>query len=62
MARESHDAPVGDALNAAIDAFGAAGIETPRLDAEILLSEIAGLDRAALIADPGAGLRPAQSR
>ncbi|MCB0829179.1 MAG: peptide chain release factor N(5)-glutamine methyltransferase [Solirubrobacterales bacterium] len=55
-------APIGDALAAAVGAFEAAGIETPRLDAEVLLSGISGLDRAALIADPGAKLPPADSR
>ncbi len=53
---------VGDALGAAIDALDAAGIETPRLDAEVLLSGITGLDRAALIADSRADLRPPDSR
>lgn len=55
-------ASTSDALGAAIDAFTAAGIETPRLDAEILLSELAGIDRATLIADPGRTLTPAASR
>lgn len=55
-------AGAGDALGAAIAAFDAAAIDSPRLDAEVLLSEITGLDRAALIADPGMGLSPAQSR
>lgn len=58
----SSGAQVGDALAAAIGAFEAAGIETPRLDAEVLLSEIAGIDRAALIAEPETGLQPAASR
>lgn len=44
-------AKAGEALSAATDALAAAGIDTPRLDAEILLSELAGIDRAALIAD-----------
>ncbi|HNF84542.1 MAG TPA: peptide chain release factor N(5)-glutamine methyltransferase [Solirubrobacterales bacterium] len=51
-----------EALAAAIDAFTAAGIETPRLDAEILLAELAGLDRAALIADRELILEPAAAR
>jgi release factor glutamine methyltransferase len=55
-------APVGDALAAAIGAFDAAGIETPRLDAEVLLSGVAGIDRAALIAEPGHELGPSASR
>lgn len=63
--REGHGrggAGIGDALAAAVDAFEAAGIDTARLDAEILLCETAGLDRAVLIADPGVELAPADSR
>jgi len=51
-----------DALGAAIDSFTAAGVETPRLDAEVLLSEIAGIDRASLVVDSGLTLEPAVSR
>ncbi|HEY7256243.1 MAG TPA: peptide chain release factor N(5)-glutamine methyltransferase [Solirubrobacterales bacterium] len=47
---------VGEALAAAVDALAAAGVETPRLDAELLLSEATGWDRAALAADPGRGV------
>jgi release factor glutamine methyltransferase len=46
-------APVRDALGGAVDALAAAGVEDPRLDAEVLLAEATGLDRAALVADPG---------
>jgi release factor glutamine methyltransferase len=45
---------VRDALGAAVDAFEAAGVESPRLDAELLLAEACGLERAALVADGGA--------
>ena len=55
-------AEVGDALAAAIDAFTAAGIDTPRLDAEVLLSGITGFDRAQLISDPTLEIPPAQAR
>jgi release factor glutamine methyltransferase len=55
-------APAADALSAAIDAFTAVGIETPRLDAEVLLSGITGLSRAALIADRDLTLEPAAAR
>ncbi|MBN8868465.1 MAG: peptide chain release factor N(5)-glutamine methyltransferase [Solirubrobacterales bacterium] len=55
-------ASANDALTAAIDAFTAAGIETPRLDAEVLLAEIAGVDRADLIADRGLTLEPSAAR
>jgi release factor glutamine methyltransferase len=40
-----------DALDGAITAFGAAGVETPRLDAEVLLAHILGVDRARLLTD-----------
>jgi release factor glutamine methyltransferase len=39
-----------DALSAAVDAMEAAGVETPRLDAEVLLSAATGRDRASLTA------------
>jgi len=55
-------AGAADALSAAIDAFSAAGVGTPRLDAEILLSHLAGVDRASLIADRDMVLDPAVSR
>ncbi|HXB66164.1 MAG TPA: peptide chain release factor N(5)-glutamine methyltransferase [Solirubrobacteraceae bacterium] len=41
-----------DALDGAITAFTAAGLETPRLDAEVLLARVLGTDRARLITDP----------
>jgi release factor glutamine methyltransferase len=53
---------VGDALAAAIDALAAAGVESPRLDAELLLADASGVDRARLIADPDAGLEPGAGR
>jgi release factor glutamine methyltransferase len=43
---------VRDALAAASDAIAAAGSDTPRLDAELLLAEAAGRSRARLAADP----------
>lgn len=43
---------VRDALRAATDALAAAGCETPRLDAELLLAAALGVDRAALVSDP----------
>jgi len=51
-----------EALNAATDALRAAGVEDPRLDAELLLAEAAGVERAALIADPGGEVAPAAGR
>jgi release factor glutamine methyltransferase len=53
---------VGDALNAAIDALTAAGVESPRLDAELLLAAAAGVDRERLVAEPEASLAPSAGR
>ena len=47
-------ATVREALTASVDALRAAGVEDPRLDAEILLAEANGWDRAALAANPAA--------
>ncbi len=55
-------APQGDALISAIESFEAAGVQMPRLDAEVLLSGVTGRDRANLIAAPETALTPAQSR
>jgi release factor glutamine methyltransferase len=40
-----------DALTAAVDALRAAGCDTPELDAELLVADALGVDRAALVAD-----------
>jgi release factor glutamine methyltransferase len=53
---------VGEALTSATDALRAVGVEDPRLDAEVMLAAATGWERAALVADPGAGLEPAASR
>jgi release factor glutamine methyltransferase len=53
---------VRDALGAAAEAMAAAGIEDPRLDAEVLLAEATGWDRATLVADASAGIEPAAAR
>jgi release factor glutamine methyltransferase len=42
-----------EALSAAVAALEAAGCETPRLDAELLIADALGVDRAALISEPG---------
>jgi release factor glutamine methyltransferase len=55
-------ATVRDALGGAVDALAAAGVEDPRLDAEVLLAEATGTDRAALVADPGAEVAPPAAR
>jgi release factor glutamine methyltransferase len=53
---------VRQALDAAVDAMAAAGVEDPRLDAELLLGEAMGWGRAALVADPGAEVPAAAGR
>ena len=53
---------VRDALDSAVVALGAAGCESPRLDAELLLAHVIGVDRAALITDPERGLEPDEAR
>lgn len=55
-------APARDALAAATDSFAAAGCDTPRLDAEVLVAAAAGVDRLELVADPDIGLEPAAAR
>jgi release factor glutamine methyltransferase len=49
---------VRDALDSALIALTAAGVESARLDAEVLLAAAMGVDRAVLIADPGRGVEP----
>ena len=58
VARAPLRTTVRDALDSALIALTAAGCETPRLDAEVLLAAAMGVDRAALIADPGRGVDP----
>jgi release factor glutamine methyltransferase len=41
-----------EALDAAVTALAAAGCETPRLDAELLIADALGVDRSALVMDP----------
>jgi len=55
-------ATVAEALGGAVPALAAAGCETPRLDAELLVADALGLDRAALVADPGRDLPRGTSR
>jgi release factor glutamine methyltransferase len=43
---------VREALDAAVTALAAAGCETPRLDAELLIADALGVERAALVTDP----------
>jgi release factor glutamine methyltransferase len=51
-----------DALGAAVDALTAAGVETPRLDAELLIADALGVDRAALVVDPSLPVSGAAAR
>lgn len=53
---------IREALTSATDALRAAGVESPRLDAEVLLAEATGRDRAALIASPEDGVDAAAAR
>jgi release factor glutamine methyltransferase len=53
---------VRDALEAAVDAFDAAGCDTARLDAEVLLAQATGWERAQLAAEPEARLPAGASR
>jgi release factor glutamine methyltransferase len=53
---------VRDALDSALIALTAAGVGSPRLDAEVLLAAAMGVDRAVLISDPGRGLAPTEAR
>ncbi|MGH2986844.1 MAG: N5-glutamine methyltransferase family protein, partial [Solirubrobacterales bacterium] len=53
---------VREALESATDALAAAGVESPRLDAELLLAEATGGDRAQLVAAPETGVEPAAAR
>jgi release factor glutamine methyltransferase len=55
-------ARVREALGASIDALAAAGVDEPRLDAELLLGEAMGRGRAALLADGGAEVPAAAGR
>ena len=45
-------ASVREALDSAVIAIAAAGSDTPRLDAEVLLADALGVDRTALFMDP----------
>jgi release factor glutamine methyltransferase len=47
-------ASVREALQSAVDALAAMGVDEPRLDAELLLGEAMGRERAELIAESGA--------
>jgi release factor glutamine methyltransferase len=50
--------PVRDAVSAAAEALEAAGVDDPRLDAELMLAAALGVDRAELYADSERKLEP----
>jgi release factor glutamine methyltransferase len=52
----------GDALDAAAPALAAAGCETPRLDAELLIADALGADRSVLHVSPDRAITGAQAR
>jgi release factor glutamine methyltransferase len=53
---------VRDAIDSALIALTAAGVETPRLDAEVLLADAMGVDRAVIVADSRRELEPEAAR
>jgi release factor glutamine methyltransferase len=53
---------VRDALDAAVTAIEAAGCSTPRLDAELLIANALGVDRARLFMEPEMEVPPAAAR
>ncbi len=53
---------VREALDAAADALGAAGVDDRRLDAGLLLAEAMGVERVQLAAAPEAPVEPAAAR
>jgi release factor glutamine methyltransferase len=59
---QKSEATIGDALGGAVDALRAAGVESPRLDAEILLAEAMECERPRLAAEPEAGVPPGAAR
>jgi release factor glutamine methyltransferase len=54
--------PARDALHGATDALAAAGVDSPRLDAELLLCEATGWDRTRLASEPDAPVEGAAGR
>jgi release factor glutamine methyltransferase len=53
---------VGEALDAAVPALAAAGCSTPRLDAEVLIADALGADRAVLHASPDRAIQGGEAR
>lgn len=61
-ALRTEGASVGEALPAAVASLERAGVDSPRLDAELLLASCTGADRAELVARPEARLTDPQAR
>jgi release factor glutamine methyltransferase len=55
-------ASVKEAVEAATTALAAAGCDTPKLDAELMIADAMHVDRAALIADPELGISASAAR
>jgi release factor glutamine methyltransferase len=62
VAATSTQDSVADALGAAVDALSAAGVESPRLDAELLLAAATDTRRERLIAAPETTVEPSAAR
>ncbi len=62
MSAATHVGTRREALEAATDALAAAGCETPRLDAEVLIADALGVDRGGLTSDPGLGVPAPEAR
>ena len=62
MRRPLAQTSIRDALDSAVIALTAAGCDTPRLDAELLLAAAMGVDRAVILSDPGRGIEPDAAR
>ena len=62
MAGRLAGTPVRDALDSALVALTAAGVDSPRLDAELLLAHALGVDRARLIVDRDLAVAGAAAR
>lgn len=62
MSPATGTAPVRDAIGGAVDALTGAGVDTPRLDAELLLEQATGWPRERFATDPGDPLPPGASR
>lgn len=54
--------PASEAVAAATDSLKAVGVDSPRLDAEVLVAAAAGVDRLDLVAHPELELTPEASR